>query len=382
MKVAILGAGPAGLYAAYLLKTRLGADTEVSVFEQNPPDATFGFGVVFSDRALEFLEKDDKATHDFIEPYMERWNSITINVKDRTIPIEGVGFTAIGRLQLLLLLQQRAREVGVEPVYNHTVMSMGELDGYDLVIAADGVNSFVRNEYAEEFGTEIEFHPNKFMWYGTTKPYDSLTQTFRANDDGNFTVHHYRFAKDMSTFLVETDKETFERGNFEAMNSEETQTYFEELFAPELDGHPIIQNHSYWRNFPKMTQQRWSYKNMVLVGDALHTAHFSIGSGTRLAMEDVIELVRCLQERPDAITTALHNYEFRRRPIVDKLVTAANTSLDWYTTFGERMKADPMDFVYSYLTRSGRMSDDKLKKIAPSFMKEYLDYKQASSQRD
>ncbi len=371
MRVGIIGAGPAGLYLGYLLRKWIDPNIEVKIVEQNPQDATWGFGVVFSDQALKFLEKDDKETHDFIEPHMERWRDLTVNLPGATIPIDGVGFTAVGRLELLLLLQERARSVGVEAEYNRQVTDLSEFEGYDLVVAADGVNSLIRNTYVEEFGTKIEFHPNKFMWYGTTKPFDTLTQTFRKNDVGAFNVHHYRYAPNNSTFLVETDDATYKKGDFESMGDEETVKYFEELFAPELDGHPIITNNSYWREFPKMTQERWSYKNMVLVGDALHTAHFSIGSGTRLAMEDVIQLTKSLKNNPGDIRAALEEYEEQRRPIVATLVDAANTSLDWYTDFAQHMEMDPYDFVYSYIKRSGRISDARARMVAPSFMQEY-----------
>jgi len=371
MRVAILGAGPAGLYCGYLLRKWIDADIEVQIVEQNPRDATWGFGVVFSDRALEFLEKADKETHDYIVPYMERWSDLTINIQGQSIAIDGVGFTAIGRLKLLLLLQDRARSVGIEPEFNRQVKSIDEFDGADLIVAADGVNSLVRNTHEKEFGTVMEMHPNKFLWYGTTKPFPTLTQTFRANDSGEFNVHHYRYAPDMSTFLVETNASTWVRAGFVSMAEEATGKYFENLFAPELEGHPIIANNSYWRNFPRMTQNRWSYQNTVLVGDALHTAHFSIGSGTRLAMEDVIQLVKSLKQPPGNIRAALQDYEGRRRPIVETLVGAANSSLDWYTNFGEHMKSDAYDFVYSYLQRSGRMDAIQMRVIAPTFMNEY-----------
>jgi len=182
--------------------------------------------------------------------------------------------------------------------------------------------------------------------------------------------------------LIETDEATFERGNFAGMDSPLTKRYFEELFSSELDGHPIVENNSHWRNFPKMTQETWSHENMVLTGDALHTAHFSIGSGTRLAMEDVIELVSCLSESPNSISEALRLYEERRRPIVDTIVTAANTSLDWYATFGARMNAAPYDFVYSYIQRSGRISLERLREMSPGFMAEYDAFKAQGSSKE
>ncbi len=371
MKVAIIGAGPSGLYSAYLIKKWISPDIDVTVVEQNPHNATFGFGVVFSDQALGFLKQDDPETHDAIVPHMERWNDLTINVKDEPFTVDGFGFTAIGRLELLMILQARARSVGVEPEYLRVVESVDEFADADLIIATDGVNSLVRTTYAEDFGTEITFHPNKFLWYGTTKPYDTLTQTFRENSDGEFNVHHYRYAPDKSTFLVETNEATWERTGFDAMSAADTKAYFEHLFAPELDGHPIIENKSNWRNFPVMTQKTWSVGNKVLLGDALHTAHFSIGSGTRLAMEDAIQLVRSLKACDCDVARALAHYEQERRPLVDKLVRAANTSLDWYTDFGSRMKSDPYDFVRSYIGRTGRIDDERARSIAPKFMQAY-----------
>lgn len=379
MRVAILGAGPAGLYCGYLLRKWISDDIEVRIVEQNPRDATWGFGVVFSDRALEFLEKDDKETHDSIVPHMERWNDLTINVQGETIAIDGVGFTAIGRLELLLLLQDRARSVGIEAEYNRQAVSVDEFEGADLIVAADGVNSLIRNTHKKEFGTQIELHPNKFLWYGTTKTFKTLTQTFRANGNGEFNAHHYRYSPHMSTFLVETNASTWERAGFESMSLADTKAYFEELFAPELDGHPIIENNSNWRNFPLMTQERWSHGNVVLVGDALHSAHFSIGSGTRLAMEDVIQLVRSLKDKELDICTALDDYEQKRRPIVEALVNAANNSLTWYTDFGVRMMGNPYEFVFSYIKRSGRIDDDRVRLIAPTFMAEYERRQQRAS---
>ncbi len=375
MKIAIIGAGPAGLYSAYLLKKWLGADVDMTVVEQNPADATFGFGVVFSDQALEFLRQSDPETHDAIVPHMERWDDLTINVKGQSFTVDGFGFTSIGRLELLMILQSRLRSLGVEPQYNRVVTSLDEFADADLIIATDGVNSIVRNTYQEQFGTSITLDQNKFIWYGTTKPYDTLSQTFRENSDGEFNVHHYRYAADKSTFLVETNPKTWRKAGFEHMSSQDTKAYFEELFAPELDGHPIVENNSTWRNFPVMTQRQWSFENKVLLGDALHTAHFSIGSGTRLALEDAAQLVRSLREQQGDIARALLHYESERRPLVEKLVKAANTSLAWYSDFGERMKQDPFDFVRSYIGRSGRIDDERARKISPGFMRSYDAYK-------
>jgi 2-polyprenyl-6-methoxyphenol hydroxylase-like FAD-dependent oxidoreductase len=370
MRVAILGAGPAGLYAGYLLK-RQWPQADVRIFEQNTPDATFGFGVVFSDRALAFLNDDDPQTYRAIVPALETWRDITLSHRNETIRIDGVGFAAIGRLHLLQLLQERARSVGIEPAYERTVTSLGELGDADLIIGADGVNSLVRRGNEAAFGTRVSLLSNRFVWFGTTRPFATLTQTFKATPEGHFNAHHYRFRPDMSTFIVEVDEPTFLRAGFDRMTEDETRAVCERAFAAELDGHPLVSNKSVWRQFPKIHNERWSVGNMVLVGDALRTAHFSIGSGTRLAMEDVIALIRGIRAHPRDIPAALSAYEAARRPIVDKLVTAANSSADWYEHFAEHMRLAPWDFAMSYIRRSERVDADRLRQVSPRFVAAY-----------
>jgi 2-polyprenyl-6-methoxyphenol hydroxylase-like FAD-dependent oxidoreductase len=208
---------------------------------------------------------------------------------------------------------------------------------------------------------------NKYVWYGTEQPFDCLTLTFRENDDGAFVAHHYRYSDDRSTFLVECDAATWQAYGFEHKSIEESQAICEQVFAETLDGHKLISNKSVWRNFPWIWNERWSHRNMVLIGDALHTAHFSIGSGTRLAIEDAIALTKALEAEAD-ISAALARYEHERKPIVKKLVTAARTSADWYEHFPEHMKLDLMDFTYSYITRSGRIDNARLRAMSPQFM--------------
>jgi 2-polyprenyl-6-methoxyphenol hydroxylase-like FAD-dependent oxidoreductase len=369
VRIAVIGGGPGGLYFAYLWKKRH-PDADIDLFEQNAAGATWGFGVVFSEQALEFLRTDDPDTVDAIAPRMESWNNITLNLRGESVEIDGVGFSSIGRLDLLTILQQRVRSVGVTPRYDTLIQSVEQLAGYDLIVAADGLNSMARRSFEGDFGTSVSYSANKFAWYGTTKRFETLSQTFVETDRGAFNAHHYRYSPDMSTFLIECDLATWQRYGFADKTIEQSQAICERVFASALEGHRLVSNKSVWRNFPWIWNEHWSFKNMVLIGDALHSAHFSIGSGTRLAIEDAIALTKAL-EAEQTISAGLHHYQAERLPIVKKLVTAARTSADWYEKFPDHMKLGLMDFAYSYITRSGRIDDARLRAMSPAFMARY-----------
>ena len=369
MRIAVIGGGPGGLYFAYLWKRRH-PDAEIDLFEQNPAGATWGFGVVFSEQALEFLRADDPDTVDAIAPRMESWKNITLNLRGESVAIDGVGFSSIGRLELLGLLQARVHATGIAPRYETAIQSLDTLSGYDLIVAADGLNSLVRRSFEGDFGTSLNYSANKFAWYGTTKRFETLSQTFVRTELGAFNAHHYRYSPEMSTFLVECDPATWQAYGFADKTIDESRAICEQVFASTLDGHRLISNKSVWRNFPWIWNERWSFKNMVLIGDALHSAHFSIGSGTRLAIEDAIALTKALETEGD-IAAGLQRYQNERQPVVKKLVTAARTSADWYEKFPEHMKLDLMDFAYSYITRSGRIDDARLRAMSPAFMARY-----------
>jgi 2-polyprenyl-6-methoxyphenol hydroxylase-like FAD-dependent oxidoreductase len=369
VRIAVIGGGPGGLYFAYLWKQRH-PDAHVDLFEQNAADATWGFGVVFSEQALEFLRADDPDTIDAIAPRMESWNNITLNLRGGSVEIDGVGFSSIGRLDLLGVLQQRVRAVGVTPRYDTLIASLDQLAGYDLIVAADGLNSLVRRSFEGDFGASVSYSANKFAWYGTSKRFETLSQTFVETDRGTFNAHHYRYSSDMSTFLVECDRATWQRYGFADKTVEESKAICETVFADTLGGQPLVSNKSVWRNFPWIWNEHWSFRNMVLVGDALHSAHFSIGSGTRLAIEDVIALVKALEAERD-LPAALARYEAMRKPVVKKLVAAARASATWYEQFPEHMKLGLMDFAYSYITRSGRIDEKRLRAMSPRFMAQY-----------
>jgi len=366
LRIGVVGAGPAGLLLGSSLKRRA-PQHEVLVVEQNAPGATFGFGVVFSRGALAFLEHDEPQISRLLATHMESWPVQKVVHRDEAITIDGNGFSAIARVKLLELLQSCATEQGVQVEFERKLESLERFAGFDLVVGADGVNSLVRRLHVDRFQPRIENLTNRFAWYGTAQRFDCLTLTFRANEHGAFVAHHYRYAPAMSTFIVECDAATWYRAGLDRMGDEQSRAYCEKLFAPDLGGHPLVSNRSSWRNFPLIYTRNWATQNMVLIGDALRTGHFSIGSGTRLACEDAIALASALAQSED-VASALRRFEHARRPIVDKLVGAANQSSFWYERFADRMQMAPWELAYDYMTRSGRMSDERLRQTAPEFM--------------
>jgi len=364
----IIGGGPAGLYAATLLKQQQPA-ASVRLIEQNPAGATFGFGVVFSDRALDFLRSDDPETHDLITPAMERWQNMTLVHRGETVTLDGIGFAAVGRLDLLQVLQTRARNVGVDLHYGVRMENISESSA-DLIIGADGLNSTVRAADPQAFGETLGAFDNRFAWFGAARPFDTLTQTFIETPHGAMNAHHYRYAPDMSTFIVEADAASFAGFDFANISEAQSADMCAALFSDTLSGTPLLTNRSVWRQFPKLWCARWVAGNRVLLGDAAHTAHFSIGSGTRLAMEDAIALARAIADNT-TLEDALGAYEGERIPIAKKIVSAANTSATWYDQFARKMALAPLDFAFDYITRSGRIDMDRLRQLSPNFMTAY-----------
>lgn len=365
MKIAVAGAGPAGLFFSLLLK-RKRPDAEITVYEQNPRDATFGFGVVFSRGALEFLARDEPQMHARLSAAMESWPMQRIVHRDEAVDIDGNGFSALGRLALIQILAAECEKVGVKIEFHTT---LDAVPSGDVVVGADGLNSVVRRTLEKQFKPRVEVLTNKFVWYGTSRPFECLTLTFRENADGAFVAHHYRYRPEMSTFIVECDEPTWRRAGLDRMDDAASRAYCERVFAPDLGGKPLVSNKSLWRNFPLLMNERWIAGNAVLIGDALRTGHFSIGSGTRLAFDDAIVLARAFDAGND-VGKVLEEFERQRRPVVEKLVAAANRSSYWYEKFPEKMRAlDPVQLAYDYMTRSGRMTDERLRAEAPAFMR-------------
>jgi 2-polyprenyl-6-methoxyphenol hydroxylase-like FAD-dependent oxidoreductase len=367
VQINVVGAGPAGLLFALLIKRRF-PSWNVQVFEQNPPDATFGFGVVFSKGALAFLERDVPDFHQQLATRLEAWPMQRIVHRDERVNIDGNGFTAIGRLELNQFLQALCLDAGVTIDYEHVISSFDEISDANLLVGADGANSFVRRALEKQFEPRVEWLSNRFAWYGTAQFFDCLTLTFRTNDDGSFVAHHYRHSSAMSTFVVECDVGTWRRAGLDRMSDEESRAYCQRVFASDLGGHGLVSNKSIWRQFALLGNQRWSVGHVVLLGDALRTVHFSIGSGTRLAFEDAIALDRAFAEAGANALRALAIFERKRRPTVEKIFSAANASSYWYERFPEKMALEPWKLAYDYMTRSGRMSDERLRELSPEFM--------------
>lgn len=375
MRILVAGAGPAGLFFALLMKRRRPGD-RITVLEQNPRDATFGFGVVFSRGAMEFLARDEPAMHERLSAAMESWPMQRIVHRGVALDIDGNGFSAIGRLELLQILQRECESVGVELVFDKAVA--GELPAADLVVGADGANSAVRRLHEAQFNCRVELLTNKFAWYGTRQRFECLTLTFRRNADGAFVAHHYRYSPQMSTFLVECDAATWRRAGLDRMDDAESRAYCAAVFAEDLGGHPLVANKSVWRNYPLLRNEAWVSGNTVLIGDALHTGHFSIGSGTRLAFDDAIALARVFETSSVKVQESLKRFEQTRRPVVEKLVAAANQSSYWYERFPEKMALEPWQLAYDYMTRSGRMTDERLRRLAPRFMAQVDEFRSAA----
>ncbi len=359
MKIRILGGGPGGLYAAILAKRRH-PDWDVAVFERNGPSDTFGWGVVFSDETLSHFEHADAPSYRAITEAFVRWTDIDTFAKGERVRSTGHGFCGIARVRLLELMQARARALGVALSFQREA-AYTDFEDADLVVAADGINSKTRTALSHAFQPKITWGRAPFIWLGTDKKLDAFTFIFRENEHGTFQVHAYPFSDERGTFIVETDDETFARAGLSQMTTDESVAYLERLFADDLKGARLYTNKSEWIRFRRVENRTWHAGNVVLIGDAAHTAHFSIGSGTKLAMEDAIALVDALDEASD-VPTALRRYEAARWLDAAKLQRTAKTSQSWFEHAGWMYrKMEPLQLVTSMMTRSKRVTHENLR---------------------
>jgi anthraniloyl-CoA monooxygenase len=367
MKISIIGGGPAGMYFAILMKKADPAH-EITIYERNGPDDTFGWGVVFSGRTLRNLHTADAESHAEITRAFAAWDNVDVVHRDSKISIHGNSFSGIARLQLLKILQRRCEQLGVELLFHTEVPEVDSLrTDRDLLVAADGVNSTARKQYSNHFIPSLDVRPNRYIWYGTNRLFHGLTLTFRENDAGVFAAHSYKFNKTTSTFIIECDPETWDTAGFSSISDDETRAYLERVFAEDLDGQPLLSNNSKWINFLLVKNENWRFENMVMIGDALHTAHFSIGSGTKLALEDAIALFECF-ERTETVAVALGEFESTRKPVIEEYQAAAYESMRWFENARQYMNLSPIELAYALMMRSGRVDYEDLKKRDPGFI--------------
>ena len=371
MNITVIGGGPGGLYFSILLKKAM-PDSRIDIYERNKSDDSFGFGVVFSDETLsEFLSRDPKS-YDLIRSKFAYWDDLDIARDGEIVRISGNGFCGCSRKTLLELLQQRCKEEGVNMHFEHNIVDLSQFKDADYIIACDGINSTIREQYGQKFGTNITLKKNKFVWLGSTKPLDAFTYFFKTTIHGTFIAHTYQYEKGMSTWIFECTENTWNNADFETTDEKDTIKKLSEIFAEELDGHALISNRSHWRHFPHVTNDHWHYKNIVLLGDAKATAHYSIGSGTKLAMECAIALADSIIEHKSNAAKALEMYEKLRRNRVEMIQHAANVSLDWFENIERHMQHDFMQFAFGVMTRSKKVTYENLALRDESFTNKVL----------
>jgi anthraniloyl-CoA monooxygenase len=366
MRIAVLGGGPAGLYFAILMK-QAWPRLDITLHERNRADDTFGFGVVFSDQTLETFERYDAPSFEALSGAFAAWDDIEIRFKGTRHRIGGNGFCGCARRTLLMLLHERCRALGVRLCFESEITDPAALGTADLIVAADGINSLVRERHRAHFRPRVDLRPNRFAWMGSTRPLDAFTFSFRETPHGIFIAHAYQYEPGRSTWVLETDPETFARAGLDAMDEAASARFLEDVFADDLDGHRLMTNRSLWRRFPMIRTERWAMDNIVLLGDAKSTAHFSIGSGTKLAMEDAIALFESFRVNT-SVQAALAHFEATRRDEVERTQHAADVSLVWFEHVARFWHMDPVQFAFGLMTRAKSITYDNLRLRAPAFV--------------
>lgn len=370
MKIRIVGGGPAGLFFAYLMG-RSGAGHDIEVVERDAEGATYGWGLVFSDVALAFVRDIAPEVYDSMTRGQVVFSDMAIVHRGEHVTLAGNTFHRMARLDLLRALQQHCREVGVRLTFERRCDDVAEFPDADLIVAADGANSALRTRYRDVFEPEIDERPNLLAWYGTTRLFEPLSLIFRQTGDGLIIGHCYQYSPTRSTFLVEVPPEPFQRSGLDKMSEAESLAYCEAAFAEDLNGHPLLSNRSTWFRYAIVRNKRWYRDNLVLIGDALRTGHPSIGSGTRLALQDAIALFEAFRSVGADVPAMLEEFRRTRRAGSDSLQQAAIRSTEWYETLGPKLHLDPVSFAYDYLRRSGRVSHDEIRRRDPALAAAY-----------
>ena len=372
MKITVIGGGPGGLYFSILTKKAM-PYRQIDIYERNKPDDSFGFGVVFSDETLGEFLKRDMQSYELIRSKFAYWDDIVVARDGESVSIAGNGFCGCSRKTLLQLLQQRCLEEGVNLHFEQNVDDLSQFADSDIILATDGIGSAIRTQYQKEFGTKIELKKNRFVWLGSTKPLDAFTYFFRSTPHGTIVAHSYQYEENRSTWIFECSDETWQKHGFEVTNEADTMAKIAEIFAEELDGHSLISNKSHWRQFPHVTNEKWYHNNLVLLGDAKATAHYSIGSGTKLAMDCAIGLSDAVIANPTNVQAAFAQYDKTRRNTVEMIQYAAIVSLDWFENMDRHMQHSFQKFAFGCMTRSKKVTYENLRLRDASFTDKVLE---------
>jgi len=365
MKIGVIGGGPAGLFYAFLMKRDNPAHA-IRVVERDPENATYGWGVVFSDVALAFVREIAPELYESMTRNQEVHDDMAVVHRGEHVRLARNVFHRMARIDLLRALREHCARVGVDIAFEHKADDVDEFADCDLIVAADGANSAIRTRYLQHFEPTLDVRPNYFAWYGTTRLFDPLSLIFRQNADGLLIAHTYRYSRTHSTFLVECDPQTFRNAKLGRMSGTESLAYCEAVFRDDLGGHALLSNKSAWFRYPIVRNRHWHWRNVVLLGDALRTGHPSVGSGTRLAMQDAIALFDAAQACSDDVPAMLVDFERRRRPGSDALQAAAVKSTEWYESVRSKLHLDPVSFAYDYLRRTGRVDHEDVKRRDPA----------------
>lgn len=377
-KVNIIGCGPSGLYFAILVRKNF-PDAKITIYEGRAENSLAGWGIVINLGTVDLLKRYDPESYDEIMQQAKEWSKVDIYHNDQKISVQGKGYISLSRNVLVNALRRRCAALDIELLFDRKITDMSEVEDCDLLVGADGANSRVRDAYSDKFKTDVDYRTNRFCWLGTPRIFKTVTHIFKQTPTGIFTADGYVYSDTRSSFIPNIDEATWHKSGFESMTTEESVNYLSKVFEAELDGYPLeFDAASHWRQFPHITNENWSYDNVLLLGDALRTAHFTIGSGTRLAIEDTIVAVQCLSEG-DNIASALKEFEKKRRPLMERLQNVAFESMCWFENINDHLEQDIVPFTYDVMTRTSTLGVRSLKFTDPEFLNQYQAYQASLS---